>query len=51
MSNVGEVRWVDFLGTAFKFRKKKKTIVLDFSWDDCNAQKKLETTVTQNFRG
>ena len=24
------------------------TIVLDFSWDDCNIQEKLETMVVQN---
>ena len=24
------------------------TIVLDFSWDDCNTQEKLETMVMQN---
>ena len=25
-----------------------RTIVLDFSWDDCNTQEKLETMVMQN---
>jgi len=25
------------------------TIILDFSWDDCNTQNKSETMVTQNF--
>ena len=25
--------------------------VLDFSWDDCNTQEKLETTVIQNLGG
>ena len=27
------------------------TIVLDFSWDDCNTQEKLETMVMQNSGG
>ena len=27
------------------------TIVLDFSWDDCNTQQKLETMVMQNSGG
>ena len=27
------------------------TIVLDFSWGDCNAQEKLETMVMLNLRG
>ena len=27
------------------------TIVLDFSWDDCNTQEKLETMVMQNLGG
>ena len=36
--------------------KKKKyiylqTIVLDFSWDHCNTQEKLETMVMQNLGG
>ena len=25
--------------------------VLDFSWDDCNTQEKLETDVMQNWKG
>ena len=27
------------------------TIALDFSWDDCNTQEKLETMAMQNFGG
>ena len=27
------------------------TIVLDFSWDDCNTQEKLETVVMQILGG
>ena len=27
------------------------TIVLDFSWDHCNTQEKLETMVMQNLGG
>ena len=27
------------------------TIVFDFTWDDCNTQEKLKTTVMQNFGG
>ena len=31
-------------------KKKSITSVLDFSWDDCNTQEKLETGY-ENFRG
>ena len=27
------------------------TVVFDFSWDDSDTLEKLETMVTQNFRG
>ena len=30
-------------------KKNCRTIVLDFSWDHCNTQEKLETMVMQNF--
>ena len=26
------------------------SIIIDFSWDDCNTQEKLETTVMQNLK-
>ena len=31
--------------------KRYVTVVFDFSWDDCNTQKKLETMVVQNCGG
>ena len=38
--------------SIYHFHKKKKfciTIVLDFSWDNCNTKEKLETKVMQFF--
>ena len=31
--------------------KRYITIVLDFPWDDCNTQEKLDTMVMQNSGG
>ena len=32
-------------------KKNGRTTVLDFSWDHCNTQEKLETMVMQNLGG
>ena len=34
-----------------KKKKKIKNIFLNFSWDDCNTQKKSKTKVIQKFGG